>query len=506
MRVIVGDSERGPIVSAALIVGALGILALNVALDASVKKVAPLMAGIVIAALFWRVLLTWRALIAATTIVVLFVPLERYTLPVNLPLQLELYRVFAGFVIASWMASLLIDQRVRLRPSGLELPISAVLAATIGSVLANPGRISALGVENDVVKGVMFLTTFFLVFYVIVSVIRTFADLDFLIKALVAGGSLVAGLTLIEARTGFNAFNHINKLLPFLEPINQEFTVGTKIVGSSASHIELGALLVMLVPLGSYVARKTSRARWWAATGALGIGALASLSRTSVVMLLVVGFVFALLRPHAVKRLAPALIPALIAVHLLAPGTLGDLKQMFFPRGGLIAEQSQHPGWRGSGRLADLPGAMDEFSRQPLLGQGYSTRQTGRENIKAATANILDDQWLKTLLETGLAGFAAWIWLFIRLIRRLATEAKHHQDDCGWLLVSLTASISSFCVGMFLFDAFSFIQVTFILFLMMGFGAAVTAPAFERTSEALRRRSVSRPLLLQHGANTYSRG
>ena len=43
-----------------------------------------------------------------------------------------------------------------------------------------------------------------------------------------------------------------------------------------------------------------------------------------------------------------------LALHVVMPGTIGSLRASFFPEGGLIAEQSSNPGWRGSGRIADI--------------------------------------------------------------------------------------------------------------------------------------------------------
>ena len=39
--------------------------------------------------------------------------------------------------------------------------------------------------------------------------------------------------------------------------------------------------------------------------------------------------------------------------------------------------------------------------------------------------------------------------------------------------VAITASVTAYGVAMFTFDAFSFIQVTFILFVVLGLGAAL---------------------------------
>ena len=50
--------------------------------------------------------------------------------------------------------------------------------------------------------------------------------------------------------------------------------------------------------------------------------------------------VFLFLKPTETKKLWPALIPALAVVHFALPGTIGGLKEAFFPKGGLIAQQS----------------------------------------------------------------------------------------------------------------------------------------------------------------------
>jgi hypothetical protein len=63
---------------------------------------------------------------------------------------------------------------------------------------------------------------------------------------------------------------------------------------------------------------------------------------------------------------------------------------------------------------------------------------------------------------------SAWLWLFVRSIRRLSREAREDDSDRGWLLVGLTASLTAFAVGMLSYDAFSFIQVTFMVFIFLG--------------------------------------
>jgi O-antigen ligase len=228
----------------------------------------------------------------------------------------------------------------------------------------------------------------------------------------------------------------------------------------------------MLLPLGVYLGLRFRQNRWWVAVALLGMGSLATLSRTSILMLVVIALVLLKLRPREVKRFWPALLPLLLVVHFVMPGTIGGIRASFFPQGGLIAQQSENAGGRGSGRIADLGPALDEYSQTPLFGQGFGSRLTGRDK---ANAPILDDQWLKTLLETGLIGAFAWAWLYFRASRKLMRAGKQDDSERSFLFVALASSIISFAFGMFLYDAFSFIQATFLLFILLALGCCALA-------------------------------
>jgi O-antigen ligase len=107
--------------------------------------------------------------------------------------------------------------------------------------------------------------------------------------------------------------------------------------------------------------------------------------------------------------------------------------------------------------------------RVPLVGVGFGTRVFSSERRNAP---ILDDQWLGTLLDTGTLGISGWLWLFIRFIRRAGRAAKRDRSREAWLPMAFAASIAAFAVGMFTYDAFSFIQVTFVMYMLLGLGIA----------------------------------
>ena len=80
---------------------------------------------------------------ASSSRVVLFVPVGRYSLAINLPFGLELYRIAVALVLLVWVASLLVDPRVRLRRTPLDAPVALIVVASLGSVAVNYGRVAA---------------------------------------------------------------------------------------------------------------------------------------------------------------------------------------------------------------------------------------------------------------------------------------------------------------------------------------------------------------------------
>jgi hypothetical protein len=474
VRLVAGAADRGPAISAAALLGALVVLTLSVVAQPSVMLIAASAAMLLPLAYAHRWLLAWRRLIALLVLVILFIPIKRYALGGGLPFDLEPYRLLVMLIVAGWFVSLLVDPRVRARRTGLEGPIVLIAIASLLSEVTNPDRIRTLNVQPEVIKSLMFLLSFFLICFLIVSVIKTRADVERLLEILCAGAGVVGIFALIEYRTHFNVFDHIRVVMPFLQPtapdgpgIGRE---GQVRVFASAQHpIALGGLFVMITPLALYLAMRPGKKKWWLVTVPVLLGALSSVSRTSIVMFGAAGLVFLVQRPRETLKAWPLLVPALVVVQFALPGVVGSLKGAFFPKGGLVAEQTAHPGWSGSGRLADVSPTIEEWRAHPFFGEGFGTRQPQKHPDTA----ILDDQWLKTIVETGFFGALGWLWLFVRSIRRLARQAREDRLNGGWLEVALGAAVAAFATGMAFYDAFSFIQVTVMLFIVLGLGAAL---------------------------------
>ena len=486
MRATASPVEARSALSPVLVVGSLGLLAATVVTGVSMRVAAGLVVVVALAALARTAKIGWPRLIAALIVVILLVPIRRYALPANLPFQLEFYRLIVGVLALGWGASLLVDARTRFRRTGFEAPLALIMGAVVASVLANSGRVADSSTQVN--KALMFFLSFVLVLYLTASVIRRLDEIDYLAKTLVAGGAVVALFSIVEARTGFNVFNHLSRAMPFLidqGDVGGFVRVGTgalRVFGSAQHPIALSAALVMLVPLAVYLARRYRQRRWTLCGLVLIAACAATVSRTGIVMLLVAGLVFLWLRPRETVRLWPLLLLAPIAIHFALPGTLGAIKNSFLPAGGLVAEQKVQPGSGGSGRLADLGPGLQQWQRRPLFGEGYGTRVVDSTIVRASVpkgsaldpnVKILDNQWLGVLLETGVVGFFGWLWFLARALRRFGAEAKRDESERGWLLASITAGVAAYAFGMLTYDAFAFVQVTFLMFIFIGLGSAL---------------------------------
>jgi hypothetical protein len=293
------------------------------------------------------------------------------------------------------------------------------------------------------------------------------------VRILVGGGTIVAVFALYEWRTGHNYFNELGRIVPLLHYEDQgaAFLRGTGVRAlASAQHpIALGAVLVMLIPLAIYLYQCTQRIGWLACGGVLTLASFATGSRTAAVMLIVLFVCFMSWKRAQTIRMLPYLLVMVMCIQVVMPGTLGSFRAILQPSY-LLKEQSQDKG-SGTGRLADVGPSLAEWSYKPVLGEGFGTRITDPSAGVLGGSQILDDQWLGSLLELGAVGVFALAWLFARTVRMASRAARTDQTPRGWLLTALASSITAYAIGMFTFDAFAFIQVTFIAFIFIGFVA-----------------------------------
>lgn len=476
--------------------GIAGLMALIIA--AGQPKVAELLAlalvGYGLGILSVGILARWSWLVYGLAGANLLIPEDnRYTLygSNSAGFQMAPYRIFITVMLLGWIGALFVDPRVRARKTHFDGPILLIVIATIGSVVFNPTRV--FETNSFVIKTTILFISLTAFIYVVASVVRTRETVDRMFKVLVLSGVVVAIAALIERHMHYNIFNHLHRFLPMMtfnssaELTNLLRNGAFRAISSAGHPIELSNDMAMLTPIAAYLAIRGSK-WWWGAVLILLLGNLATGSRTGIIGLLVVLLVFLCMRPREVARCWPALIPLLVMVQLLMPNAISGTINSFFPKGGLIAQQSQtfhaHGQIQQASRLSRIgPQLRDTFARHnEFFGYGNGTAVIGRTCLNCGptqggeqdNAQILDDQWLGILLTTGLVGFVAWLWFFTRVIRRLAARAKLERGTQeGWLPVALAASIACYAIAMYFYDALGFMQATVMMYLLVGVSAAV---------------------------------
>ena len=491
--------------SAIILIAAVGLLAADVVARGGGKMAAAGVLAIVVTLVAAHVASRWSWLVSGLVIVDLLIPSDgRYTLAGMSAFQLEPYRVFVILLLVGWAASLLCDPRVKIRRTGFEGPLGLILFAIAGSLLLNPTRLSAT--MSIVIKSLTLEASFLLVIYLVVSVVRTRETLDWLVKILVVAGTILAASAIVERKLGYSIFNHEHMLLGifhFNNPTGDNLirSGDARSEGSSGTPIELGAVLAMLVPFAIYLGVTRGQRKWYGAALVILAGGFASGSRTGLIAIVAMLIVFLWLRPRQTLRCWPALIPILIVVHFLDPGAIGGLYASFNPQGGLVASESQTiysagGAQQNTSRLSRWGPELHEFAKyNPLFGEGFGTRVVGRTyigeqitglgdysisgqhsavNNSSDNAEILDDQWLGTLLESGVIGVIGWVWLFGLAIRRLGQRAKLERDTPeGLLPVAMAAALAGFVASMWFYDAFNFTQGDFLIHLLIAFTAVL---------------------------------
>ncbi|NUT54622.1 MAG: hypothetical protein HOQ03_01385, partial [Thermoleophilia bacterium] len=113
----VGVPEAPPrtMLPATVVIASIAVLAAAVAGGVSIRAAAG--AVVLVTLLVWLrpLYVSWPTLLSALILVILFIPIRRYTVGGNLPIELEPYRIVIAVVIACWLCALAADPKVRWR-------------------------------------------------------------------------------------------------------------------------------------------------------------------------------------------------------------------------------------------------------------------------------------------------------------------------------------------------------------------------------------------------------
>lgn len=304
--------------------------------------------------------------------------------------------------------------------------------------------------------------------------------LDFILKAIVIGGTFAAIVALLQFRFEFDLTEYMK--IPGLRHSSAEEVPTVisrsdlrRVAGTLGHPIEFGALSAMLLPIAAHLgfqarSRKLPAKRWWICAAIIAAGLMFSVSRTAVLGLAGAGLI--LLVGWSVRRrlvTIAAFVVFLGFMKVLAPGLIGTFYNLFAGAG----EDSSI-----MFRTHDWPFAMREFGRSPIFGHGLGTWYPFKHQV-------FDNQYLLSLVETGIVGTLGFVGVVVTGIV-IALRVRYISKDSNVRNLGLTiaAALVIPLLGAATFDMLSFPGITSILFLLVGAAGALLR--FERAAQADR--------------------
>jgi len=416
--------------------------------------------------------------------IVWFIPIRVYTLPGPGVAKLEPYRLMVLLLGIALLLGAASGAR-RIRTCGVGWPLLLLSVSAMISLAVNYSSFTERQLGTESIKAATYLLTFPIVFVLVASGVHSRADVERCVKAIVLGGAVVAFCAIVETRTGYNVFNHMRTVFPFLHDTGfraTEVRNGALRAEASAQHpIALGVALSLCLPLSLALATRMKdtgrRILFGGAALILMIGMVSTISRTAFLALAVMFLIGMMTERKRLMKLWPLAFILLIAAHTVLPGGMGRLYHSFFPKGGITAQQSVRAGGVGSGRLADLSPALKLVQAHAFFGTGDPLPPPPDLVQQAATTDdatppdpiIFDDQYLTSIVGHGLVGLGAVLWLVGALVFTLTRAARRARGTLP-VLSALTASVAGFSAAMLTFDAFAFVQCSIFFFTIAALG------------------------------------
>jgi O-antigen ligase len=232
----------------------------------------------------------------------------------------------------------------------------------------------------------------------------------------------------------------------------------TRPASTTATPLELVAVLAMILPLAIHRARYAppERRRFrWLLVAMIAAALPMTISRTAILVLVVIAVVMLPTWPRRERRAAYLAIPvALGAGFITIPGMLGTFAGILSNNGAVTASTQS--------RTNAYSSAAPFIEQHPWFGSGFGT-------FPPATYFFTDNQYLNSTIVMGFVGLLALVGLFVtgwitaRKTRRLSTDLETRD-----LAQAMAGSIAAAAAAFATFDALSFDVATGLTFLMLG--------------------------------------
>lgn len=349
--------------------------------------------------------------------------------------------------------------------------IFVLAASTLASFVASASRVLPIEEVRGADRGLLHVAAWSGVALLASDGIQDRFHLDRLLQRVATLGAVLATTALLQFSLGIDVADWI-KLPGFtlnyeLDTVQIRYGV-PRVAGTATHPIELGVVLAMILPIALHYAiyaPETRRLEGWVRCALVALGALVSVSRSAALGLAVVGIALFPAWPKERRRQVLALAPLILAVvPFVLPGVIGTFR-------GLFTGMSSDPSVLS--RTDDYAQVGAFIRESPILGRGFGAflphLYTPKTSVFRGASLILDNQYLQTIIQTGIVGLAALLMLLLGAILT-ARSARRRSDDATTreLAQSLAAALLVPVVTFATFDGLSFGMAAGMVFLVAG--------------------------------------
>ncbi|WP_105969407.1 O-antigen ligase family protein [Streptomyces geranii] len=367
--------------------------------------------------------------------------------------------------LATWLGG-------RIRPAeGTRLPRVAmcVLAvAVLLSYLAEATRDSSHEEVLGADRGLIGLGVWVALVVLVSAGIQERSRLETLMRRLVVLGTVVALIGYYDFFAATNIADSIH--IPGLQSSSAGVSVMdrgsfTRPRSTTAQPLEFGGMLALLVPFAVHqafdpVRRHAGALRRWAPLAIMAGALPLTVSRTSIVGILIVALVMVpRWRPQRRWAAIGIILGSVAAFKVIIPGLIGTITDLF-------ASFLSNSDSSTQARTVKYSAIVPYLSERPWFGRGFGT-------FTPDLYFFTDNQYMLTLAEMGIVGLVALLVLFITgihtggAIRRLARTDSDRELGQAFLASALVALVISAT-----FDALSFPMYAGMFFLTLGAGGS----------------------------------
>lgn len=415
-------------------------------------------------------LMPWA--VAALITMIWLTPFDHIQLAMATPIDMTLDRIVLPIVAAIWLISLTAGPAAapRLRITLVHVALGVFLACALVSVVLDARYLNQTGELMLAVKKLPLLVSYLSVFVIVASSVRRSEVPAFLKYTLALSVVLAVGIV-VEYRLRMNIFTTLTQqLLPPLFEYTADTTgdgidsLGRRwVAGSTAYGVEAVGMMAMALPIAIVgVIGSSGRGRrilYGVAIAALIAGMFATQRKSALIVPVTVVATLAYFRRRELLSLAPlGLVIGVLAAAASPGAVLGVVGQFTRADASQVATTSD--------RTADYDAVRPDLWTHLIFGRGYGT-------YNHETYRILDSEILNRVIEGGVLGLAAFLFIGISVL--LVSRRTIAERDPRWAPGALcgTAAAVAFITIATLFDVTSVPHGTDTFLYMAGLAAVV---------------------------------